>query len=231
VSALTSCRVLRTYPHDPAAFTQGLCWAGGALYESTGLVGASTVRKVRLKDGRVLLSRALAEPLFGEGLTAWGDEILSTTWRGGRGFRWDLATLEPRGGFAYEGEAWGLTEDGESLVMSDGTPVLRFFDPDSFALRRRLLVTAGGRPLPLLNELQWVKGELLANVLTVPAIARIDPGSGAVRSWIDLSAIVQEAAGGDSEKVANGIAYDSERDRLLVTGKNWSRLFEIEYGP
>lgn len=225
--ALRGCRVVRSYPHDPAAFTQGLLWANGTLYESTGLVGASSVRKVRLRDGRVLASQAIPEPLFGEGLTLWGDAIASVTYQDGQGFRWDAQTLDPLGNFTYAGEGWGLTQDGESIVMSDGTPVLRFFDPDTMSERRQLLVTAGGRPVPYLNELQWVKGELFANVLTLPAIARIDPASGQVRGWIDLSAIVAGASSGDPEKLANGIAYDEAGDRLFVTGKNWAQLYEI----
>jgi len=224
---LRGCRVVRSFAHDPAAFTQGLLWANGALYESTGLVGASSVRKVRLRDGRVLASQRIPEPLFGEGLTIWDGQILSVTYQDGQGFRWDAQTLEPTGTFTYTGEAWGLTQDGESLVMSDGSAVLRFLDPATMKVRRELVVTAGGRPVPYLNELQWVRGELFANVLTLPAIARINPASGQVREWIDLSAIVAKSSGGDREKLANGIAFDEETGRLFVTGKNWAHLYEI----
>ncbi len=225
------CRVVAAYPHDPGAFTQGLLWHRGALYESTGLVGHSTVRKVRLKDGRVLRSAALPAAMFGEGLAGWGEEIVSLTYRDGVAFRWDARTLAPRGKGALAGEAWGLTCDGASLVKSDGTPVLRFLDPETLAERRTLLVTAGGRPLGLLNDLQWVGGALLANVLTLPALARIDPASGHVLAWIDLSPLVAECSGGDPEKLANGVAWDDEARRLFVTGKNWPRLYEIAVDP
>jgi len=221
------CRVVAAYPHDPLAFTQGLLWHRGALYESTGLIGQSTVRKVRLRDGRVLRSAALPAPMFGEGLAGWGEEIVSLTYRDGVAFRWDARTLAPRGELACAGEAWGMTSDGASLIRSDGTPMLRFLDPATLVERRALLVTAGGRPLGLLNDLQWAQGAILANVLTLPALARIDPGSGQVAAWIDLSPLVAECAGGDPEKLANGVAFDVETGRLFVTGKNWPRLYEI----
>ena len=221
------CRIVKAYPHDPLAFTQGLLWHGGWLYESTGLVGRSAIRKVRLRDGRVIRSAALHEALFGEGLALWADEIVSMTYRDGVGFRWDCETLERRAEFACPGEAWGLTSDGESLVMSDGSAVLRFLDPETMAERRRVTVIAEDRPIGLLNDLQWVDGEILANMLSWPVIARIDPPSGRVTGWIDLRPIVMEASAGDAEKVANGVAHDSHRNRLFVTGKNWARLYEI----
>lgn len=224
---LHTCRVVRAYPHDPDAFTQGLLWHDGGLYESTGLVGRSTVRRVRLRDGRVLRSAALPEAVFGEGLAPWGDEIVSLTYRDGRAFRWDAETLAPRGEFACPGEHWGLTSDGESLIGSDGTAVLRFRDPATMAERRRVPVSAEGRPLGLLNDLQWVEGSILANVLALPILARIDPADGRVIDWIDLRPIVAEAGAGDREKVANGVAWDAENGRLFVTGKNWPRLYEI----
>jgi glutamine cyclotransferase len=224
---ITGCRVVDSFPHDSAAFTQGLCWIGGTLFESTGLVGCSTIREVRLRDGAVLRSAPVPGDLFGEGLTAWGDELVSLTWQGGRGFRWDRATLAVKGEFGFEGEGWGLTHDGESLIMSNGSAILTYRDPITFAAIHSLIVTAAGRPLPWLNELQFVNGEIWANVLTLPAIARIDPSNGNVRGWIDLSAIVAEAAGDDPEKVANGIAHDPAGGRLFVTGKNWPLLYEI----
>jgi glutamine cyclotransferase len=224
---VSGCRIVKAYPHDPGAFTQGIVWRNGRLYESTGLVGASTIRQIRLKDGKVERSVAIPDGLFGEGIALWGEDLLSVTYQGGRGFRWDARTLAPRGGFSYDGEGWGLTEDGTSIVLSDGTPVLRFLDPATMAVRRRLLVTAAHRPVGRLNELQWVNGEIYANVLGLPAIARIDPARGSVRGWIDLSDLVARAGGGDPEKIANGIAHDPETDRLLVTGKNWPRLYEI----
>jgi glutamine cyclotransferase len=222
-----SVRVVARYPHDPDAFTQGLFWRGGLLFESTGLVGRSTVRRVRLRDGKVLRSAPFPDALFGEGIAPWGDEVVGVTYRGGLGVRWDAQTLEETGRFAFDGEGWGLTQDGESLILSDGTPVLRFLDPATMAVRRRLPVSASGRPLPYLNALAWRDGEILANVFTLPAVARIDPASGAVRGWIDIAPLVGECGGGDPEKVANGIAWDAERDRLFVTGKNWPTLYEI----
>ncbi|HEY1607324.1 MAG TPA: glutaminyl-peptide cyclotransferase [Allosphingosinicella sp.] len=222
-----ACRIVRRYRHDPDAFTQGLVWDGGDLIESTGLVGHSRVRRVRLRDGKVLREIWLPDDLFGEGIALWDGEIVGLTWRDGIGFRRDRATLAETGRFALEGEGWGLTQDGESLILSDGTPTLRFLDPATMAVRRRLLVTAGGRPLSWLNELQWRQGEILANVLTLPAIARIDPASGEVKGWIDIAPLVAEAAAGDPEKVANGIAWDEAGDRLFVTGKNWTTLYEI----
>lgn len=225
------CRIVKTYPHDRLAFTQGLLWQGGWLYESTGLVGQSTIRKVRLRDGRVMRSAALPAALFGEGLALWADEIVSVTYRDGVGFRWDRETLERRAEFACPGEAWGLTSDGESLVMSDGSAVLRFLDPETMAERRRVTVIAEDRPIGLLNDLQWVNGEILANMLSWPVLARIDPASGRVTGWIDLRPVAGEASAGDPEKVANGVAHDPHRNRLFVTGKNWPRLYEIAVDP
>lgn len=223
----SACRIVRRYRHDRDAFTQGLVWDRGELIESTGLAGRSRVRRVRLRDGKVLREAPLPDELFGEGVALWDDEIVGLTYQDGVGFRRDRETLVETGRFALEGEGWGLTQDGHSLILSDGTPALRFLDPATMAVRRRLLVTAGGRPLPWLNELQWRHGEILANVLTLPAIARIDPTSGQVKGWIDIAPLVAEAAAGDREKVANGIAWDGENDRLFVTGKNWPTLYEI----
>lgn len=225
------CRVVEAYPHDPEAFTQGLLWHRGALYESTGLVGRSSVRRVRLRDGRVLRRAALPPAMFGEGLAAWGDEIVSQTYQDGAVFRWEHRTLAPRGQAAVPGEAWGLTSDGVSLIRSDGTPVLQLLDPLTLAPRGSLLVSAAGRPLGLLNDLQWIGGEILANVLTLPALARIDAASGRVLGWIDLSPLVAECSGGDPEKLANGVAYDPAHGRLFVTGKNWPRLYQIALDP
>jgi glutamine cyclotransferase len=224
------CTVVARYPHDRRAFTQGLFWRDGALFESTGLVGRSTLRRVRLEDGKVLRSVRFPEGLFGEGIAPWEHEIVGVTYQGGVGLRWDAATLAETGRFALEGEGWGLAQDGESLILSDGTSVLRFLDPLTMAVRRRLAVIAGGRPLPWLNALAWRRGEILANVLTLPAIARIDPATGAVRGWLDISLLVAEAGNSDPEKVANGIAWDEQGGRLFVTGKNWPWLYEIAIG-
>lgn len=221
-------RVVARFPHDPEAFTQGLLWHQGRLFESTGLVGRSSLREVRLEDGAVLRSYPLPAPIFSEGLAVVGDEIVSLTWRNGIGLRWDGERLELKGTFPNPREAWGLTGDGSELVMSDGTHVLRFFDPDGFGLLREVEVHFEGRPVGWLNELQWVEGEILANLWPEPVIARIDPGSGAVTGWIDLSALLEECGSGDPERVANGIAWDPDGRRLFVTGKNWPWLYEVE---
>ena len=224
-------RIVATYPHDPQAFTQGLFWLDGHLYESTGRIGGSTIRKVALDDGRVLQSASIPAGLFGEGIVDWGAQILSITWQDGTGFRWDRKTLRRIGTFRYPGEGWGLTQDGRNIIMSDGTAQLRFLDPATLRERRRLTVTDRGRPIDRLNELEWVNGEIFANVWQTARIARIDPKSGKVTGWIDLAPLAAEHGGGDPDKVLNGIAYDRARDRLFVTGKNWPRLYEVDLVP
>ena len=224
-------KVVKEYPHDPGAFTQGLVWKDGHLYESTGLVGRSTLRQVRLEDGKVLRSVPIPPGQFGEGIALWGDEILSITWQNGVGHRWDRATFRRKGSFRYQGEGWGLASDGQSIVMSDGTATLRYFDPATMEEKGRLLVTAAGRPVTRLNELEYVKGELFANVWMTSLIARIDPATGNVTGWIDLAPLAAKWSRGDTDSVLNGIAYDSAGDRLFVTGKNWERLFEIDLVP
>jgi glutaminyl-peptide cyclotransferase len=219
--------VVRTYPHDPRAFTQGLFFLDGFLYEGTGLNGQSGIRRVRLENGEVVEVRKLEEQYFGEGIAAVDDVIVQLTWQAGVGFVYDRKTLERRRSFTYEGEGWGLTYDGTRLIMSDGTPVLRFLDPKTFAVIGRLEVKDGGRPVDDLNELELVKGEIFANVWGTERIARISPKTGAVTGWVDLRGLLSpaEAAGVD---VLNGIAYDPAKDRLFVTGKLWPKLFEIK---
>ncbi|WP_375403214.1 glutaminyl-peptide cyclotransferase [uncultured Sphingomonas sp.] len=230
VSVLTATIVAR-HPHDPTAFTQGLIWRGDALYESTGREGRSEVRRVRVTDGRVLARGAIPPGQFGEGLAAYGDELISLTWHDGVAHRWDARTLGRRGSFRYPGEGWGLAGDGRSLVLSDGTPTLRFLDPTTFAERRRVTVTLRGRPLRDLNELEWFGGTVYANIWHTPYIARIDPATGIVTALIDLSAVVREVNVADPEAVANGIAWDAAKRRLFVTGKLWPTLFEIRLEP
>jgi glutaminyl-peptide cyclotransferase len=220
--------VVKEYPHDPDAFTQGLFWSEGGLFESTGLVGRSTVRKVRLEDGKVLQNVPIPAGLFGEGIAAWGDEIVSVTWQTGIGFRWDRKTLQRKSSFRYAGEGWGLTGDGRSIILSDGTATLRYLDPATMTERSRLTVTAAGRPVPNLNELEYVKGEILANVWMTSRIARIDPATGEVKGWIELAPLARQFQSADPDRVLNGIAYDAAKDRLFVTGKNWPKLFEIK---
>lgn len=218
--------LVRSYPHDPTAFTQGLFYRDGRLFESTGLTGHSTIREVRLEDGAVLRKVALPAHLFGEGIVDWKSQIISLTWQTGIGFRWDRASFRQLASFRYAGEGWGLTRSARELVMSDGTPVLRFLDPGTLAVRRRLAVTEGGVPVPNLNELEWVEGEILANVWHSDTIVRIDPRTGRVTARIDLSGLAAFPNRGEDDSL-NGIAWDSARKRLFVTGKNWPRLYQI----
>lgn len=221
-------RVVNAYPHDSRAYTQGLIYRDGVLYESTGLNGRSTLRKVRLETGEVLQEHRLEAKYFGEGLTDWNGRLIQLTWQTNVGFVYDLATFKPVGQFTYPGEGWGITHDGTRLIMSDGHPngQLRFLDPASFTERGRLTVRDQGRPVSNLNELEFVNGEIFANIYQTDRIARIDPASGRVTGWIDLAGLLAPAdrAGVD---VLNGIAYDAAGDRLFVTGKLWPRLFEI----
>ena len=219
--------LVKSYPHDSTAFTEGLFLANGALYESTGLEGRSEIRRVDLNSGKVLERRVIDPPYFGEGIVNWGDRLISLTWRHRQGFVWTLDGFRPAGQFRYEGEGWGLTQDGHSLIMSDGTDQLRFLDPDTMAERRRIDVTWQGRPVDRLNELEWVKGEIWANIWYDSRIARIDPATGTVIDWVDIAPLIKAAGVKDPEAVANGIAYDARTDRLFVTGKNWPKLFEI----
>ncbi|MES2057294.1 MAG: glutaminyl-peptide cyclotransferase [Pseudomonadota bacterium] len=220
-------KVVRTYPHDPRAYTEGLFYLDGMLYESTGEVGRSGIRKVVLDSGKVESSVAVEPPLFGEGIAPWGGQIISLTWKNGIGFRWSINGFRKVGSFRYPGEGWALTSDGTSLIMSDGTSTLRFLDPRNFRQRRTLRVTANGLPIEQLNELEYVDGEILANVWLTDRIVRIDPKSGHVIGWIDLSALHARAGVFGENQVANGIAWDKARRRLFVTGKEWPYLFEI----
>src|SRR5258705_837060 len=172
--------VVKTYPHDRRAFTQGLQYLDGSLYEGTGLNGESTIRKVKLETGEVLQQRGLSKEHFGEGITVWKSELFQLTWQSGLAFVYDRQTFEPKRTYRYSGEGWGLTQDSSSLIMSDGTDTLRFLDPATFAERRRVKVTALGTPVRNLNEIEYVKGEVLANVWMTDMVARIDPASGKI---------------------------------------------------
>jgi glutaminyl-peptide cyclotransferase len=222
--------LVKAYPHDPAAFTEGLFYLNGALYESTGMVGESDIRKVALKTGKVLERRTIKPPYFGEGIVNWKDRLVSLTWRHRQGFVWKLSDFSPMSEFRYEGEGWGLTQDGHSIIMSDGTAQLRFLNPDTLAEERRLTVTWNGRPVDRLNELEYVHGEIWANIWFDTHIARIDSATGTVIDWIDIAPLAKQAGVDPQENVANGIAYDAARDRVFVTGKNWPKLFEIRVG-
>jgi glutaminyl-peptide cyclotransferase len=220
-------RLVRTFPHDPKAFTQGLQYVDGFFYEGTGLNGSSSIRKVKVETGEVVQRRDIARAYFGEGITVWKTDLIQLTWRSNVAFVYDKDTFAPRRTFKYRGEGWGLTHDGTNLIMSDGTSELRVLDPTTFAERRRIKVTAAGTPLGNLNELEYMKGEILANVWTTDAIARVAPDTGRVTGYIDLGGLLT-AAERTSVDVLNGIAYDEKNDRLFVTGKLWPKVFEIK---
>jgi len=223
-------RVVRAYPHDPTAFTQGLQYVDGILYEGTGLNGRSSIRKVKLETGEVVQKRDLAKAYFGEGITVWKSDLIQLTWQSNVAFVYDKTTFAPRRTFKYRGEGWGLTHDGTNLIMSDGSDELRVLDPTTFAERRRIKVTAAGRPLPNLNELEFMNGEILANVWLTDSVARVAADTGHVLGYIDLSGLLSPAERA-SVDVLNGIAHDAPNDRLFVTGKLWPRLFEIKIVP
>lgn len=222
-----SYQVSAIYPHDARAFTEGLFYASGFFYESTGLEGQSSIRKVIVTSGKVVRSVRLPASLFGEGIVNWKHEIISLTWRNGIGFRWHIDSFKPRGRFSYQGEGWGLTQDGKSLIMSNGSADIQFLDPDNFAVRKRVKVTLRGQPLANLNELEWVKGQIYANIWLTNAIVVIDPDSGDVKRVIDLTALADMSGRARVDDVLNGIAYDEASDRLWITGKNWPTLFEL----
>jgi glutamine cyclotransferase len=219
-------QVVRTYPHDPNAFTQGLLLRDGFLYESTGLEGASSIRKVELETGRVELERSISSRYFGEGIVDWKDRLIELTWKHQLGFIYDLDDFETRGEFSYPGEGWARTRDDHRIIMSDGTARLRFLDPETLKETGGVTVTDDGQPVDQLNELEWVKGEIYANIWQTDRIARIDPATGQVKSWIDLAGLLPAEDRWRAD-VLNGIAYDAKADRLIVTGKLWPRLYEI----
>ena len=223
-----SFQVLHIYPHDSSAFTQGLEYRGGFLYEGTGLLGRSTLRKENLETGEVLGSVALEPDLFGEGITVIGQRVFQLTWQSQTGFVYDQTTFRKLRSFAYSGEGWGLANDGQVIYMSDGTSQIRCLDPFTFNEQRRITVHDGSQPVTMLNELEFVRNEIYANIWHSNRIARISPATGLVVGWIDLTGL---AAGQDlqnNEAVLNGIAYDSMGDRLFVTGKLWPKLFQIK---
>lgn len=220
-------RVVNTYPHDPTAFTQGLIYRDGILYESTGLNGQSTLRKVRLETGEVLQRRTVDARYFAEGLTDWGGQLLQLTWQANLGFVYDLGTFERVRTFDYAGEGWGLAHDDARLILSDGTDTLRFLDPATFREIGRVAIRAAGRPVTELNELEVVRSEVFANIWQSDRIARIAPDTGMVTGWIDLAGLMPATERLDVDAVLNGIAYDRQGDRLFVTGKLWPKLFEI----
>jgi glutamine cyclotransferase len=221
--------VVHAYPHDVTAFTEGLFYLNGYLYESTGLEQHSSIRKVRLETGEVVKRLDIAPQFFGEGIVNWKDHIISLTWRTEVGFVFDLGSFKQERQFSYQGEGWGLTQNGKEIIMSDGTSQLRFLDPDTLKETHRIEVRLRGRPVANVNELEWVKGEIFANVWQTNWMLRIDPVSGDVLGIVDLKGLLKQSdiVPGQTD-VLNGIAYDAKRDRLFVTGKNWPKLFEIQ---
>ncbi len=222
-----SYEIVNTYPHDPEAFCQGLIFEDGVLYESTGRYGRSSLRRVDLESGKVLKKYSLNEKLFGEGIAISGDQIIQLTWRSGVGIVYEKASLEPQSVFRYRGEGWGITTDGQRLLMSDGSATLRGLDSKTFRVLDTLTVRSAGVPVRWLNELEFVEGEIYANVYGSDRIARISPKTGEVLGWIDLAGLLKRRERPSSEAVLNGIAYDPEAKRLFVTGKLWPKLFEI----
>lgn len=222
-----SATVVKEFPHDTSAFTQGLVYHDGYFYESTGRTGHSTLRQVELATGKVLRQHLVPDRYFAEGLALFNDHLYQLTWQDQVGFVYNPADFSQTGTFTYEGEGWGLATDGQSLILSDGSNQLRFIDPANNTVRRTISVMDGSAFINDLNELEWVKGEVWANVWHASRIARIDPQSGKVKGWVELAGIIDPARTPDPEAVPNGIAYDAEHDRLFVTGKLWPALFEI----
>lgn len=224
---LYRCEVVGVYPHDPQAFTQGLLFKDGFLYESTGLRSRSTLRQVELETGRILRAISLPEALFAEGLALHGDRLFQLTWTAGTALVYKRGTFEKISEFRYQGEGWGLTGDGRNLIMSDGSSHLVFRDPETFLPLRQITIRAGREPVAFLNELEYVAGEIFANIYHSDYIARIDPISGEVTGWIDARSLPWAENMGTRPGVLNGIAFDSETGRLFLTGKRWPSLLEV----
>ena len=220
--------VIHTWPHDPGAFTQGLVFHDGKLLESTGQEGRSSLRLVEPETGSILKKVDVPSPYFGEGITLLNGKVYQLTWQNQVGFVYDASTFSKLGDFSFTGEGWGLANDGQLLILSDGTNRIRFINPDNFQVRKTIAVSDGSRPISQLNELEYVRGEIYANIWHAERIARIDPQTGHVLGWIDLTGLLLPTEVHDEEAVLNGIAYDETKDRLFVTGKLWPKLFEIK---
>lgn len=221
-------KIVGTFAHDAKAFTEGLLWHDGAFYESVGLPNRSDVRRVAFPSGRVLESRKNDAAVFGEGLAIANDELVQLTWQNQIAFRYNRKTLKPVGKFSYDGEGWGLTFDGKQFVMSNGSDVLTFRDAKTFAIKRQIHVTWDEKPLTQLNELEWIDGKIWANVWRENQIVQIDPQSGRVVSYLDLTGLLAQNDANNGEDVLNGIAYDAQKKRVFITGKLWPKLFQIE---
>jgi len=220
-------RIVQSYPHDATSFTQGLFWQDGHLYEATGQYGHSRVARLDLETGKALAETKLPADQFGEGITRWGEQIIGVTWQNGIGHRWSIKDLKPLGTFKYDGEGWGVTMVGDSLVLSDGSSDLKFLDPATMAEQKRITVRFGGRPLAMINELETIDGQVWANIWMTDFIIRIDPATGNVVSLIDLAGLKADAGATGGDSVLNGIAWDAKKKRLFVTGKYWPKLYEI----
>jgi glutamine cyclotransferase len=223
-----SFKIIHVFPHDPNAFTQGLTYRNGFLYEGTGLQGRSSLRKVRLETGEVLQRTDLPQEFFGEGITILNNQVIQITWQSQAGFVYDLKDFHPLRRFSYTGEGWGLATNGREIFMSDGTAEIRVLDGATLEEKRRLQVHDGNTAITRLNELEYVEGEIFANVWETDRIARISPQSGKVIGWIDLTGILSPAFRRGADAVLNGIAYDPAGKRLFVTGKLWPSIFEIQ---
>jgi glutamine cyclotransferase len=223
--------VVHAYPHDQHAFTQGLVYLDGHLYESTGIRGQSSLREEDLETGRILRMQLDSDSYFAEGLTDWKNTLVQLTWESHVALVYERATFRLLRTFHYDGEGWGLTHDAKSLILSDGTATLRFFDPDTFKETRRITVTNRGKPVTQLNELEFIHGEIYGNVWHTNRIARISPANGQVLGWIDLTGLMPRDQVSSDEAVLNGIAYDAAHDRIFVTGKLWPKIFEITVMP
>jgi len=230
-SAADSYRIIHIYPHDPHAFTQGLVFVDGNLYESTGINGESSLRMVDLESGRIVQQQLVDSKYFAEGLTNWGSTLVQLTWETHIGLVYDRFSFRLLRTFPFTGEGWGLTQDGKSLILSDGTPSLRFIDPATFTEVRQITVKDRGKPVGEINELEYIDGQVYANIWHSDRIARIAPQTGKVLGWIDLKGLLPEAGRTNPEAVLNGIAWDAAHRRLFVTGKLWPKLFEIEVVP
>ena len=222
--------VVNTYPHDPNAFTEGLFYSDGFLYESTGIDGASTLRQVNLTDGSVVREVALPQQYFGEGIAIVNSTIIQLTWQSNVGFIYDKNTFAVLGNFTYSTEGWGLTFDGAHLIMSDGTDHLYFLDPTTFQRTSQIQVHDGKTDVTQINELEYINGEVYANIWHTNNIAIINPKTGQVTAWINLTGLPDEN-NSDYTAVLNGIAYDQQNSRLFVTGKDWSSLYQIQLVP
>ena len=220
--------VINTYPHDKEAFTQGLAFSNGSLYESTGLHGKSSLRKVNLKTGEVEKIHKLSDHLFGEGITILDKKIYQLTWRSKTGIIYELESFKVLGFFDYPFEGWGITNDKKNLIISNGSPNIFYYDPESFEQIRKIKVTDRGEPVSLINELEYIDGKIYANIWRSNKIISIDPDNGKVIDWYDLSDLRKQVQGKNKIDVLNGIAFDSENGRIYVTGKLWPKLFEIK---